>query len=59
MVDGIFFKFGMWLPLSGGHLHREIGAVWIRPRIRHHGATYLHKNSQAVKKGVAHAKKTA
>ena len=37
MVKGIFFEFGMWLPLSGGHLHTKFGAIWIR----HHGATYM------------------
>ena len=25
MVRGIFFEFGMWLPLSGGHLHSKFG----------------------------------
>ena len=35
MAEGIFFKFGMWSPLSGGHLHYKFGAIWIR----HHGAT--------------------
>jgi len=30
MAKGIFFKFLMWLPLSGGHLHCKFGAIWIR-----------------------------
>ena len=33
MVEGIFFKFGMWPPLSGQHL-----------RIRHHGAVHICEN---------------
>jgi len=27
MAEGIFFKFGMWLSLSGGHLHCTFGAI--------------------------------
>ena len=34
MAEGIFFKFGMWPPLSGGNLHYKFGTIWIR----HHGA---------------------
>ena len=34
MAKGIFFKFWMLPPLSGGHLHCKVGAIWIR----NHGA---------------------
>ena len=28
MLEGFFFfKFGMWFPLSGGHLHCKFGAI--------------------------------
>ena len=30
MVEGIFFKFGMWLQLSGGHSLSKFSAIWIR-----------------------------
>ena len=28
LVKGIFCKFGMQLPLSGGHHHSKFGAIW-------------------------------
>ena len=34
-LQEIFFICEMWSPLSGGHLHCKLGAIWIR----HHGAT--------------------
>ena len=37
--EGVFFNFGMWLPLSGGHPHTKFGAIWIR----HPGVTYVQK----------------
>ena len=39
MAYGLFFKFGMWPPLSGGHLHCKFGAI----RIRHYRAIYALK----------------
>jgi len=35
MAKEILFKFWLWPPLSGGHLHCKFGAIWIR----NHGAT--------------------
>jgi len=34
MAEGICFKFYMWPPLSGGHLHCKFSPIWIR----HHRA---------------------
>ena len=33
-VEGIFFKFGMWLSLSGGHLHSKFGAIQMELHMR-------------------------
>ena len=30
MVEEVFFKFGLWPPLSGRHLHCKFGAIQIR-----------------------------
>jgi len=30
MAEGIFFKIGLYLPFSKGHLHCKFGAIWIR-----------------------------
>jgi len=36
----IFFKFEMWLSLSGGHLYLDFHCKLGTIRIRHHGATF-------------------
>ena len=37
MLREIFFTFELWPPLSEGHLHCKLGAIWTR----HCGATYV------------------